>query len=160
MKQHSLAILLTVLSSIVGTKAFAHDIEAKNSDGKTIYYIWTNNNTELGVSFRGNNYNDYDNEYSGDVVIPESVKYEGKRYKVTSIEKYAFAFCKEMTSISLPNTITIINAPFSHCSGLTSFTMPKSVEKVYGIAFNACNNLTAVHISDLSAWCRIQYEEK
>ena len=33
--------------------ASAHDIEVKNADGVTIYYNYTNNGTELAVTFRG-----------------------------------------------------------------------------------------------------------
>ena len=36
--------------------ASAHDIEVKNADGKTIYYNYTNNGMELGVTYRGSSY--------------------------------------------------------------------------------------------------------
>ena len=52
-KQSFITILLTVLMSMTGSKSFAHDISVKNSDEVTIYYVWTNNNTELAVSYRG-----------------------------------------------------------------------------------------------------------
>jgi len=39
----SITMLLAVLLSMVGVKTFAHDIEAKNLDGVTIYYNWINN---------------------------------------------------------------------------------------------------------------------
>ena len=53
MKRYFISFLLALLMSIVGTNALAHDIEAKNSDGVTIYYIFINNKTELAVSYRG-----------------------------------------------------------------------------------------------------------
>ncbi len=159
MKHQCFSILLTMLFSIAFTKSFAHDLEAKNSDGVTIYYVWTNNNKELGVSFRGNERTSYENEYTGKIVIPESVKYDGNSYSVTSIERSAFSGCNEMTSVSLPNTIKVIHdAAFSGCTGLTSFTMPSSVERSEYWAFNDCRNLTSVHISDLSAWCKIVFD--
>ena len=40
-----LHIILTTLLCFAGTKTYAHDIEVKNSDGVTIYYVYTNNNT-------------------------------------------------------------------------------------------------------------------
>lgn len=43
--------------------------------------------------------------YSGDIVIPESFSYEGKKYTVTSIGRNAFNYCTEMTSLIIPNTI-------------------------------------------------------
>ena len=54
-------------------KAFAHDVEVENADGVTIYYVFTNNSTELAVSYRSSSYDSYSNEYSGNVVIPNSV---------------------------------------------------------------------------------------
>lgn len=45
-KQSLFTAALVVLMSMIGAKAFAHDIEVANADGVTIYYVWTNNNTE------------------------------------------------------------------------------------------------------------------
>lgn len=89
MKQRDIIILLIVLMSMVGANIYAHDIEVPNADGVTIYYVWTNNGTELSVSYRGNHPDNY-SEYTGSVVIPESVTYNGKTYSVTSIGKRAF----------------------------------------------------------------------
>ena len=48
--------LLTLLLSMAGITAAAHDIAVANEDGKTIYYVWTNNKTELAVSYQGSDY--------------------------------------------------------------------------------------------------------
>ena len=88
-KQSITKILFTILISMMGANAFAHDIEVKNADGVTIYYNWNVNKTELIVSYRGEYIDSYD-EYPGNIVIPESVIFEGKTYRVTSIGDYAF----------------------------------------------------------------------
>ncbi len=90
MKQLHITFLLTVLMSMVGAKAFAHDIELKNADGVTIYYNYTNNDTELAVSYRGSSSSNYSNDYLGNVVIPETFTYYGTTYSVTSIGGSAF----------------------------------------------------------------------
>ena len=95
---------------MVSTETSAHDIEAKNADGKTIYYVWKNNKTELSVSFRGRNYSDYSSEYEGMVSIPESVIHNGKSIPVTQIEAYAFHGCSNLTSVMIPNSVTSIGS--------------------------------------------------
>ena len=79
-KQNTILFLFTLLISMVYTKSFA--IAVANADGKTIYYNYINNGTELEVSSS--------NAYSGNIVIPESVTYKGTTYSVTSIGNAAF----------------------------------------------------------------------
>lgn len=121
MKKHSITFLLTILMSMMGVHTFAHDIEVVNADGVTIYYNYINNNTELAVSYRSGYYS---NEYTGNVVIPESVTYNGTTYSVTSIGYEAFKDCSGLTSITIPNSVTRIGScAFLNCSGLTSVTI-------------------------------------
>ena len=145
-KQLKLTFLLAVLMSMVGAKAFAHDIEVKNADGVTIYYTYINNNTELAVSYRGSSSSSYD-EYSGVVNIPESVIYGGKTYPVTSIGSYAFSVCSGLTSVTIPNSVTSIGErAFRNCTGLTSVTISNSVKSIGESAFYGCSALTSVTI--------------
>ena len=65
------------------------------------------------------------NKYTGDVVIPEKVDYNGASYSVTSIGDAAFSKCDSLTSVTIPNSVTSIgNSAFYYCSGLTSVTIP------------------------------------
>ena len=74
--------------------------------------------------------------YSGEVVIPESVKYYGTAYSVTSIGESAFYYCSFLTSVTIPNSVTSIgSSAFSGCSGLTSVTIPNSVTSIGFSAF-------------------------
>ena len=56
MKKFNLTVLLTVLMSMVGVKASAHDISVKNADGMYIYYNFINDSTELTVTYQGSNH--------------------------------------------------------------------------------------------------------
>ena len=142
------ALLLTLLMSMVGVKAIAHDIEVANDDGVTIYYKWANNNkTELSVSFQGDSRYSYPNEYTGNVVIPPNVTYNGNTYPVTSIGYYAFQNCSGLTGVTIPNSVTRIEGnAFSGCSGLTSINIPNSVTSIGSSAFSGCSGLTSVTI--------------
>ena len=150
-KQLKLTFLLTMLMSMVGAKAFAHDIVVANADGKPIYYTYyystMNGKKVLAVSYRGSRYDSYSNEYSGVVNIPESVTYGGT-YPVTSIEWAAFYGCTGLTSVTIPNSVTSIgSSAFYGCTGLTSVTIPNSVTSI-GTAFVGCSGLTEINVDE------------
>ena len=46
--------------------------------------------------------------YNGDIVIPDSIEYEGEAYTVTSIGNEAFYDCRSLTSVTIPNSVTSI----------------------------------------------------
>ena len=143
MKKQLLFLVVMMLPLV----ASAHDIEVKNADGVTIYYNYIYNGTELEVTFRGDSYNDYSNEYQGNVAIPEEVTYMNRTRKVTIIGNSAFEDCSKLTSITIPNSVTSIgNDAFRYCSGLTSVTIPNSVTIIGDVAFENCSGLTSVTI--------------
>ena len=135
--------------SMVGLNTSAHDIEVKNADGKTIYYNFINDNTELAVTYRGSSSYDYDysNKYTGNVVIPKSVTYNEKTYSVTSIGNEAFSLCYGLTSVTIGSGVTNIGgSAFYGCSKLTSITIPNSVTSIGSDAFGSCSGLTSITI--------------
>lgn len=85
--------------------------------------------------------------YSGEVIIPESVIYDGISYRVKGIASWAFCYCSDLTSITIPNTVTSIGLnAFRGCSGLTSITIPNSVTSIGENAFYNCTSLTSLSI--------------
>ena len=144
-KQSFISILLAVLMSMTGAKASAHDISVKNSNDVTIYYVWTNNNTELAVSYGGYSYDSYSDEYTGEVVIPESVKYNGNTYSVTSIGNNAFRGCSRLTSVTIPISVKSIgNYAFSGCTNLLTASIPNAVTSIGSSAFDGCSRLATI----------------
>ena len=90
----------------------------------------------------------YSDSYSGDIVIPEKVEYEGKEYSVTSIGNSAFEHTG-LTSLTIPNSVNSIGEwAFSGCGGLTSVTIPKSVTSIGGWAFSNCSALTTIVVKN------------
>ncbi len=87
--------------------------------------------------------------YSGDIVIPASVEYEGVTYSVTSINSNAFRECYYLNSVIIPNGVTSIgNYAFWSCYSLTSIEIPNSVLSIGESAFNGCSSLASVEISN------------
>jgi len=129
MKQSIKLTIMLMALLLLPSSILAHDYEV---DG--IYY-----NIKDGyaaVTYQGTSMTQYKGEYSGDVTIPAVVTMDGTTYPVTTIEGFAFYGCPELTSITIPNSIT----------------------SVYRYAFSGCNGLTRVDITDLAAWCNIYFE--
>lgn len=141
-----LSVLPAMLLSWASTTAYAHRVAAVNDQGVTIYYNYKSNGTELEVTYQGSSsYSEY-NEYSGEVVIPDSVTYNGTTYPVTGIGFYAFAE-SDISSVTIPSTVTDIGyGSFSGCAKLTGVDIPNTVTTLKSEAFFNCSQLESVTI--------------
>ena len=74
--------------------------------------------------------------YSGEIVIPASIEFEGATYSVTSIGANAFYNCSSLISVTIPNSVTTIGEEAFSQSGLSSITIPNSVVTIGKYAFN------------------------
>lgn len=107
-----------------------------------------------------------------DLVIPEGVKsindFAFNRCScltevkipnsITTIGEYAFRECYNITSVNIPNLITHIGtSAFGRCEKLTSVSIPKSLSVIGEYAFSGCIGLKKVNISDIGAWCNINF---
>jgi len=106
-----------------------------------IYYKLEEGKTTVSVTFGTE-----DNvKYSGDVVIPPTVSYEGQTYNVTAISGWAFDRCSELTSVSIPEGVTSIGEwAFNSCTLLGSVRTPNSLESIGPKVFSECTSLTTV----------------
>lgn len=125
--------------SVISSYAYVFE-----SDG--IYYgIDTEDNSFAYVIYKDLNYN----SYSGDVVIPSTVTYNGTEYVVAEIGNYAFKNCSGLTSIVIPNSITAIREDaFFGCSSLTSIFIPESVRIIQSGCFAGCSGLLCIKVDE------------
>ena len=123
MKKRFASLMTTlILSVFFAVSASAYDVEV---DG--IYYNYIAEGKAVEVTYG-------DIKQSGDVVIPSTITVDGKDYDVVGIGNYAFSGNENVTSVSIPKTITTIGQD----------------------AFSNCNP-TSVYINDLEAWCNINF---
>ena len=100
--------------------------------------------------------------YTGNIVIPSYINYNGKKFDVTAIGKHAMVRVSStdnsgnvngrssysgLTSITIPNSVMSIgDYAFGLCTGLTSITIPNSVTSIGDGAFYGCSGLTSITI--------------
>ena len=141
-----LLALVACLSSALSATAYSF---SATYNGKTIYYnITSSANRTVEVT-----YNNYGNDYSGSVTIPSTVTYNGYTYTVTAIGDQAFRQQRDLTSITLPNTITRIGdyafagqEMDNYPPNITTITIPNSVTTIGEYAFVYNYHLTSVTI--------------
>ena len=117
--------LTIIIVTFVSAQAYDFKVEG-------IYYN-KKSATEVSVTYRYSDFDYSSNEsaYTGGVVIPEKVTYNGTEYSVTSIRHSAFKYCSGLTSVIIPNSVTEIgDNAFYGCCGLTSVKIPNSVTKI------------------------------
>ncbi|MBO4871559.1 MAG: leucine-rich repeat protein [Muribaculaceae bacterium] len=80
--------------------------------------------------------------YTGDIVIPDSVEYNGVFYTVTATAANAFLNCTGLTSLVLPETcITIGRSCFKGCTALTVSPIPMTASTIGTGALAGCIGL-------------------
>ena len=126
-----LSILLLAL--LLPALAMAKDFEV---DG-ICYNI---NGNEATVTSKGHWYDMFFVGYSGSVVIPATVTYNGTTYPVTSIDEKAFYSCDGLTSINIPNSVTVIgNNVFESCNELACLVVESGNPR-----YDSRNNCNAI----------------
>ena len=152
--KHTITFFAVVMMAMaVPQSVKAYDFSAVSPSGHTLYYNIDGNNVTVtypgtfGIgSWTGSGYS----SPTGALIIPESVNYMGITFTVTSIGEGAFFYeCRDLTSVTIPNTVTSIgNCAFACCTSLTSVSIPSSVTYIDNEAFNECTSLVSVTIPD------------
>ena len=79
---------------------------------------------------------------SGIITIPSAVSYEGDNFVVTQVGENAFRDCAAITSVTLPKTLSIIEASaFAGCVALEKINTPQPLSVIGDYAFDGCVSL-------------------
>ena len=142
--------LLAAVLLLCSTVATAHDFEVCG----IFYNITSSMEKTVEVTYKGDSYYAYSNEYTGDVTVPSTVAYNGNTYSVTSIGKSAFGYCSGLTSVTIGDGVTSIgHEAFCECYGLTSVTSLATTAPALGSGvFSSDATLYYPAGSDYSSW--------
>ncbi len=130
----------------------AEDFKVVNSYGDTIYYNILSNTSpySVAVTYKGAHGLSDSNEYTGSLIIPDTVSYNGITYSVNSINSNTFFYCKGLTSVVIPNSVKSIGSyAFYRCSNLEFVLIGDSVISIGNSAFVNCTLLQKITIPNL-----------
>ena len=130
--------LVALLLATPPVAAYDYDFEENG-----IYYLITSEDDLTCAVATGNK------AYSGNVVIPATVTFEGTTYKVTAIAANAFKDCKRLKSIDLGNVTIIGDLAFSGCTSLATIDL-KNVTELGRRAFMNCKYLESVDLQNVT----------
>lgn len=131
--------------------AFAASHSEVSPSGHTIYYEITNGKAKVVPSIGVANHNLSTPRYNitGNVIILDSITYNGIKRPVTAIDDYAFCCCTTIVTMTLPNTIeTIGNRAFYYCYSMTAIFNLDNVTTIGDYAFCKCLSLLSINLGD------------
>lgn len=130
-------MILSVLLFMLSTNTFGVDFKVGE------FYFNILSEADLTVELTAPNYHGY---YQGDIVIPEFVTYNKKKYRVVSLDEKSFSGCNFLNSLIIPRSVTSISASFSDCFRITSVTL--HCKKVTDYMFHEKESLKKVVIGE------------
>lgn len=126
---------ITALLAIGSQAVSAADFSSVSPSGHTLYYNINDVTAHtLTVTYPAANWVGY-TKPTGTLIIPDTVTYMGIDYFVTVIGEEAFEGCSGVTSVTLPNTLVIIEEEAFYDCHITNLTIPNSVKRIYSGAF-------------------------
>ena len=137
--------LFLVLVASVGTMYAYHGFNFMAKVGD-FYYGFLRSDQTASVMWP-NQTNPDPKRYVGDIVVPASVTYNDTIYTVVDIID-AFSGCTNLTSVTIPNTVTCIDGAFEKCTKLKSVNLPPNITRIGVNTFSECSSLKSITIPE------------
>lgn len=135
--------LLLIVCAWISTLAWSSERIEVNG----VYYLFHGDSatvTYTGVEKLGP-YTLAVSDYSGTVIVPDSVQYEGNWYHVTEVGNNAFQQ-SYVRSVTLPESVTKIGTDaFRSATNLQSINIPSGVTYIEDKTFAGCNSLPVIN---------------
>ena len=135
MIRNSISLILALLLSV---SAFC-SLQAQNWK---VYLDFNKHTAEIA----------FDSSYlqlSGTLEIPGQFYYNNELYTVVGVGMGAFENCSRITSLVLPNSVTIINKDaFKNCTGLKTVRFGQSLKNIGWSAFKGCSGISTLTFPD------------
>lgn len=134
---------LFLLSMLIWFPSLAQDFQYTFKDKTIIYTILDKYNRTCKIK----DYAFRDSHISGELILPDSVIYNGEWFSLKSIGVMSFANCSELTMVEIPKSVeTIEDLAFENCNNIKSILFGNSVRIIGDNAFNGCSGLRALEI--------------
>lgn len=141
MKKTVKSVLLTLLIIITAVGALLPTTSVQAATEYISFKLTKDNIYKTGICEQGE-------EPTGDVVIPKTFEYKGKKYKVTAIAEGTFCDNKKITSVEIPDSVKKIGRiSFLECKNLKSVKLPKKFDSIGDSAFAYCEALEEIYIN-------------
>ncbi len=90
--------------------------------------------------------------------VPSSLKTVIISDENLSMSSYAFYGCRYLENVTIPDRASSIDMyAFYGCASLKNIIIPEGVTSIGAYAFSGCGGLEGVYITDLKAWCNIEF---
>ena len=133
--------------SLVSLNAYAEFDNSDNVNVDGIFYYLDNDNGQAQVVSMP------EGRYSGDIFIPSFINHNNKKYSVTSIGEYAFCWCKNLLSVTIPSSVSSIAKAIFWGSNNLSVIKVVSGNPRYD-SRNNCNAIIETESNCLVAGCK------
>lgn len=137
-------LIVFLIGSIIPQSSFAYDFIVNGfaynikKDGTVAV---TYKNPKVRVNY-------VDGGYYGNIVIPRTVKYKNRTYRVTEIGERAFCYCDRVKSVKIPEGITRIGyLGVGYLKNIRSLYIPSSVKVLEAGCFAFNYGLSKVTVS-------------